>query len=82
MFKFAEFTNIYFEYDGEGWKLVDRDENMNLIEKYNSRLESLMDKISYHNDLCFSGDFRTQVDASMLHYLYGECRHRIGSKKE
>ena len=82
MFKFAEFTNIYFEYDGEGWKLVDRDENMNLIEKYNSRLESLMDKISYHNDLCFSGDFSAQVDASMLHYLYGECRHRIGSKKE
>ena len=53
-----------------------------LLYNYFHGLESIMDEVPYHNDLCFAGDFSTQVDASMNDYLYGKCLHRIGSKKD
>lgn len=82
-FNFAKLTKLYFEYDVNGWSCVDRDESMNLIKKYFvSGLESMMDEISYHNDLCFAGDFSTQYDQTMNEYLYGKCLHRTGSKKD
>ena len=74
LLKSFDLSNLYFEYDGDGWSCVDRDENMNLKRKYDSRLETVMDKISYHNDLCFFGDFDTSLD------LYGRCLRRIGLK--
>ena len=40
-----------------------------------------MDEVSYHNDLCFAGDFSSRVDQTMNEYFYGKCLHRIGSKK-
>ena len=83
-FNFADLTKLYFEYGTSGWSCVDRDENMNLIKRYLPVLESMVDKISYHNDLCFAGEFSTESEPTTNEYgyLYGECLHRIGSKKE
>ena len=77
-FKFTELTKLYFEYDGVDWSCVDRDENMNLIMKYRTGLEPLMDKDAYNNDLCFAGDFSTKIDG-VDEFLYGKCMHRVGS---
>ena len=72
-FELAELQNLYFEYDTIGWSCVDRDENMNLIRKYSSTLESFMDKKFYHNDLCFDGDFSTQFEPNDPYdYVFGQ----------
>ena len=50
--KVAAFTRLFIEHNGQEWVMVDRDENMNLIRKYNLGLST--ETIS--NDLCLPTD--------------------------
>ena len=78
---FAEITRLYIEYIGDHWILVDRDENMNLIQKYDFGSEPSDETVS--ENLCFPTDLSEDNDDlpessdEETNNSYTRCIHKI-----
>ena len=81
---FAAITRLYFEYIVDHWILVDRDENMNLIRKYDYRSEPSNEAES--ENLCFQTDLpednedQPELSDEEQTDVYIKCSHKIDPK--
>ena len=82
--KVAEVTQLYFEFNENRWIFVDRDENMNLIRKYD--IGTAKSESVHLNDLCIRSDATgnnedpPKPSDEELTVMYTKCIHRIDPK--
>ena len=83
--KVAEVMQLYFEFNANRWIFVDRDENRNLIKKYDNGI-GISDESVHLNDLCVlshpteDNEDSPEPSDEESTVMYTKCSHRIDPK--